>query len=136
MNSEEEKRLQQRKVKPTAMRILVLRYLMEQASARSLHDLETHFTHSDRSTLFRTLKTFEQKGVIHKIDDGSGVGKYALCLESCSCAPKDQHFHFHCQACQSTYCLKDLQMPTIELPAQFSMQQANLVIKGTCANCN
>ncbi len=118
------------------MRVLVLRYLMELKTATSLNDLEAHFDYSDRSTLFRTLKTFESKGVIHKIDDGTGITKYALCLESCNCEPNDQHFHFHCEVCNETYCLTDLNVPTIELPANFSMRQANLVIKGACPNCN
>ncbi|MEM1134677.1 MAG: transcriptional repressor [Bacteroidota bacterium] len=136
MNEREENKLKKRKVKPTAIRILVLRYLMELKTATSLIDLENHFEKSDRSTLFRTLKTFESKGIIHKIDDGTGITKYALCLESCNCQPADQHFHFHCEKCNQTYCLTELNVPQIDLPTNFSMLQANLVIKGVCANCN
>jgi len=134
--SDLENKLSQRSILPTAMRLLVLQYLMEKDSAVSLKSLEEHFFVADKSTLFRTLKTFEQKKLIHKIDDGCGNTKYALCLEACDCAPKDQHFHFHCKKCKATFCLTSKNIPSIELPTNFKMEQANLVIKGFCANCN
>ena len=132
----EEKILKTRNIHPTAMRVLVLRYLLEQDKAVSLKSLENYFTHSDRSSLFRTLKTFEAGKLVHSIDDGSGMTKYALCLESCQCEPQDQHFHFHCVTCKETFCLTQQHVPSIQLPANFTLQQANLVLKGVCTNCN
>jgi len=131
-----EEQLQERAIQPTAMRLLVLQYMMQHKISVSLKSLEVYFERADRSTLFRTLQTFEKQQLIHKIDDGTGVTKYALCLENCECAPQDQHFHFHCNQCTETFCLTDLNVPKIELPNKFFMQQANLVIKGICANCN
>lgn len=133
---QEEDILKNRKIKPTAVRLLVLRQLMEEEKAVSLKDLEQILIHSDKSTIFRTLKTFEQQKLIHSIADGSGVTKYALCLESCECAPQDQHFHFHCVNCEATFCLPKQSIPIVQLPPKFTLQQANLVLKGVCANCN
>ncbi|MEL6944496.1 MAG: transcriptional repressor, partial [Bacteroidota bacterium] len=132
----EENLLERRSIQPTAIRILVLRYLLENNKAVSLKSLETHFAHSDRSSLFRTLKTFEAQKLVHSIDDGSGMTKYALCLENCQCEPKDQHFHFHCVQCEETFCLTKQHIPSIQLPPNFRLQEANLVLKGVCANCN
>jgi len=134
--NKEENLLERRSIQPTAIRILVLRYLLENNKAVSLKSLETHFAHSDRSSLFRTLKTFEAQKLVHSIDDGSGMTKYALCLENCQCEPKDQHFHFHCVQCEETFCLTNQSVPSIQLPTNFTLQQANLVLKGICANCN
>lgn len=134
--NDEEKTLQHRNISPTAMRLLVLQYLSEQKAAVSLKDLEAGLERADRSTLFRTLKTFEENKLIHRIDDGSGSVKYALCYEDCECAPEDIHYHFHCTRCDATYCLNSVSIPSIELPLNFRLQQANLVIKGICANCN
>lgn len=131
-----EKRLKDRGIKPTAMRILVLQYLMEQTKAVSLQDIESAFTVSDKSTIYRTLKTFEKNKLAHTIDDGTKQLKYALCLESCQCETFDQHYHFHCTRCQNTFCLTDQNIPHIELPKNFKMNQANMVIKGYCENCN
>ena len=132
----EENILKDRKIKPTAVRLLVLRELMEIDKAVSLKDLEQLLAHSDKSTIFRTLKTFEQQKLIHSIADGSGITKYALCLESCEGMPQDQHFHFHCTSCEATFCLPKQSIPLVQLPPKFTITQANLVLKGVCANCN
>ncbi|MBT8180999.1 MAG: transcriptional repressor [Eudoraea sp.] len=131
-----ESRLNQRDIRITAMRILVLQYLMEQDKAVSLQAIDTAFDQADKSTLYRTLKTFEKSKLVHTIDDGTKQLKYALCLETCECDTYDQHYHFHCNKCQSTFCLTNQNIPQIELPKNFKMQQANMVIKGLCESCN
>ena len=136
MDEKIENRLQQRDIKPTAMRILVLQHLMEQTTAISLQSIENAFNNADKSTLYRTLKTFEQNKLVHTIDDGTKQLKYALCLESCECKTIDQHFHFHCTNCENTFCLTNQNIPSIELPKNFKMIQANMVIKGLCESCN
>ena len=69
---------------------------MEQDKAISLQTIESAFDIADKSTLYRTLKTFEKNKLVHTIDDGTKQLKYALCLESCECETIDQHYHFHC----------------------------------------
>lgn len=132
----EETKLRNRKIRPTAMRVLVLQYLTNLGRTTSLSDLESYFDYADKSTLFRTLKTFEEKGVVHKIDDGTGIVKYGLCAENCKCLQEEQHFHFNCEICKETYCLTSLHIPTLKIPSNFVIKQANLVLKGVCANCN
>ncbi len=131
-----ENKLEKRDIKPTAMRLLVLQFLTEQIKAVSLSDIENSLYYADRSTLFRTLKTFEKNKLIHSIEDGSGQVKYAICLEECDCSAQDLHYHFHCTKCTNTFCLTSLSVPAIDIPKGFVMQQANMVIKGVCANCN
>lgn len=80
-----EKRLKSRNIQPTAMRLLVLDFLTRNRSAVSLADLEESFDRSDRTTLYRTLKTFLEHGLVHQIHDESGTAKYALCAEECTC---------------------------------------------------
>ena len=136
MNDNVESKLNNRDIKPTAMRILVLQYLMEQDNAVSLQSIEYAFEKADKSTLYRTLKTFEKNNLVHTIDDGTKRLKYALCLESCKCETTDLHYHFHCIKCQNTFCLTNQNIPQIELPKNFNMQEANMVIKGQCGSCN
>ena len=114
------------------MRILVLQYLMQQDKAVSLQSIENAFELADKSTLYRTLKTFEKNKLVHSIDDGTKQLKYALCLESCECETNDLHYHFHCNKCNNTFCLTNQNIPQIELPKNFKMEQANMVIKGLC----
>lgn len=130
-----EKKLSDKLVKPTAMRTLVLKFLMEHGSAIALTDLEDALDTADKSTLYRTLKTFEQRDLVHTIDDGTGKLKYALCTESCDSATDHQHFHFTCTKCGETYCLPKTTLPAIDLPTGFSIKETNLVLKGICSEC-
>ncbi len=136
MKKDIDKKLHYRQVKPTAMRELVLDILLEEKAALSLSDLEAKFDNVDKSTLYRTLKTFEEKKVIHSIDDGSGAVKYAICIDSCQCSPNDLHVHFHCIKCKKTYCLRDIPVPTVNIPNGFSLKSIDMVIKGICPNCS
>ncbi|MEQ9424069.1 MAG: transcriptional repressor [Cyclobacteriaceae bacterium] len=131
-----EEKLEHRNIKPTAMRLLVLRQLVETHLAISLKDLEAKFENADKATLFRTLKTFEEKKLIHSIDDGTGSVKYALCEEGCECEPQDQHIHFHCVKCGETYCLTQSKIPPTQIPSGFKASSASIVYKGTCPNCD
>lgn len=130
-----EQKLEDRDIKPTAMRMLVLRKLVESGSAISLSDLEAKFEKADKATLYRTLKTFQDKKLIHSIEDGTGSVKYALCEEGCECEPQDQHIHFHCVKCGETYCLTQSKIPQTQIPTGFRASSASMVYKGVCANC-
>ncbi|MBL1280777.1 MAG: transcriptional repressor [Fluviicola sp.] len=127
--------LKLKNVKPTAMRMLVLEYFQTTTSAISLRQIEFHFDHSDMSTLYRTLKTFVEHNILHTIDDGSGTIKYAKCIEGCICAPEDLHYHFHCLNCKKTICLTKQNIPSVNLPENFTMSEANMVVKGHCSDC-
>lgn len=129
-------RLLEKQIKPTVMRLLVLEILLKQLSAMSLNDLEAAFDRADRITLYRTLKTFEEKGLVHRIDDGTGIAKYALCGDSClPVQHHDLHVHFYCNACKETFCLPKSRIPQVQLPEQFQAEEMNLVVKGICGKC-
>ncbi|MDA3943480.1 MAG: transcriptional repressor [Bacteroidetes bacterium] len=130
-----DKQLHSRNIKPTAMRELVLKVLTDQKTAISLPELELKFEKADKATLYRTLKTFEENKLIHSINDGTASVKYALCRESCECYPEDLHVHFLCTVCEHTYCLNDIAVPKINLPAKFRLENVNMVVKGVCSNC-
>lgn len=136
MESDLDKQLEKRKIKPTAMRLIVLDYFHKHSHALSLKDLENGLESTDKVTLFRTLKTFEEHKIIHRIDDGSGAVKYAICGDSCECDyPQDIHVHFHCKICDETQCLPKVKVPAINLPNGFSPDEANVVVKGICDKC-
>jgi len=129
--------LEKNNIRPTAMRLLVLKDLFNENRAVSLTDLEYNFDRSERTTLYRTLKTFVNSGIAHQIDDGTGITKYALCEENCTCAIDiDLHVHFHCNNCKETICLPKHKIPTINLPNNYLAEEVNLVVKGICDKCS
>ncbi len=90
----------------------------------------------DRVTIYRTINTFLDKGIIHKVMDGSGVGKFALCSAKCDeHEHHDDHVHFNCLTCGNTTCMEDLIVPQIHLPKGYEVKEANLLLKGICLNC-
>jgi Fur family ferric uptake transcriptional regulator len=132
-----EEKLESKGIRPTAMRILIYKYMAEKEVAIALNDIENTFVKADRTTLYRTLKTFEEKGIVHQIDDGTGTSKYALCEPGCSCElDQDLHLHFHCSNCDETVCLTEHKIPHINLPEGYMAEEANLVIKGICEKCS
>lgn len=131
-----EEQLISKGVKPTSVRLLVFKYFQNRTYATTLKELENHFDYSDMSTLYRTLKTFVEHNILHTIDDGTGVVKYAKCVEGCICQPEDLHYHFHCLNCKETICLTEESIPKVNLPENFSVIEANMVVKGHCSKCN
>lgn len=124
-----------RDIKPTAIRLLILRTMMEMKRAVSMTDLEAKLDTVDKSTIFRTLSLFLSHHLIHGVDDGSGSLKYAVCEDCCMCTVEDQHTHFYCEHCHNTYCIRNVHAPTVVLPDGFVQTSINYVIKGICADC-
>lgn len=137
MKQEFEQTLLEKNIRPTTMRLLVLEVLSRQSNAIGLTELEKLFERSDRITLYRTLKTFQENGLVHSIDDGTGAPKYALCEIGCECdVDRDLHVHFHCRICTETFCLPKYKIPPLALPEKFKAEEANLVVKGICSKCD
>ena len=67
-----EQLLESKQVRVTAMRLLIYKFLAEKKVAVTLSDIENAFEKADRTTLYRTIKTFEEKDIVHQIDYGSG----------------------------------------------------------------
>ena len=124
-----------RDIKPTSTRLLILREMFRGDEAVSLPELERYLPTVDKSTISRTLSLFLLHRLIHAIDDGSGSLKYAVCADDCDCSIDDEHTHFYCENCHRTFCLKNIQVPVVELPDGFKLNSINYVLKGLCPEC-
>ncbi len=117
----------------------VLDFFSDNDYALSHSDIENYLKPKyDRVTLYRTLKTFLDAGLIHKVLDDEGGSKYALCKEICHTHEHDHHHdhvHFKCQQCGFTNCLEDIVIPEIKLPTGFKKIESNLLIQGICKSC-
>lgn len=130
-------KLKERNITPTAMRLLVFDFLLKQSAALSLTDLELSMGRTDRVTLYRTIRTFEEHGLVHRIEDGTGVSKFALCQQDCDVdGHHDVHIHFYCIQCKETHCLPKTHIPQVQLPPTYKALETQLIVKGQCGNCN
>lgn len=127
--------LSEREIQPTAIRLLVLREMLQANRPVSLLDLEQTLDTVDKSSIFRTLTLFLSHHLIHCIDDGTGSFKYAVCSPGCSCGVEDLHTHFHCERCNRTFCFKNIPTPVVKLPEGFTLNSINYVLKGLCPEC-
>ena len=122
----------------TETREHILNGFLGREAALSHGDLETILEDGyDRVTIYRTLKTFVDKGILHKILDDQGGVKYALCTNHCSTEEhKHDHIHFKCSDCGDTTCLEKVSIPNIDLPSGYSRKDVNVLVQGTCPKCS
>lgn len=131
-----DKILEQQAVRITPMRQLVLDYFLDKNTVLGLSELEKVFSKSDRITIYRTLKTFEENGILHSIKGETEEMKYALCDKHCTPVHHiDQHPHFQCEQCKRVTCIDSLAIPKMELPKGYISKETTMMIKGVCPDC-
>jgi Fur family ferric uptake transcriptional regulator len=121
----------------TDCRRAILEVFLQSKNALAHHDMEDKTGERfDRVTIYRTLQTFIDKGIVHTIPTPDNSVKYALCREQCSEGHHhDNHIHFICEICGKTTCLDEINIPVIPLPTGYSTSQVNVVVNGTCSGC-
>lgn len=137
MNAASDQLLKDFRLRTTVSRQAILHLFLQKDYALSHGDIENGIDNSlDRVTVYRTLKTFLDKGLIHKVLDDEGSLKYALCNEACSIkGHHHDHVHFKCVKCGQTSCL-DIEVPGIKLPKGFKPKEVNILIQGICNQCD
>lgn len=121
----------------TESRIKILDLFLETDGALAHADIEKNTASAfDRVTVYRTLQTFVEKGIIHQIPTIDNSVLYALCKQNCEQGRHhDDHVHFICSNCDKTICLDDVTVPEVKLPKNFSKEQAAMVVTGICEDC-
>ena len=133
INQSSEALLDQKGLKKTKLRLELVRHFKSSKHAQSYSDLKQALGGNvDKSTLYRNLSVFEEVGLIHGINDHTGVTKYALgALPSTG----HEHAHFVCDYCETVYCVKGTTHHQLDVPKGFKAKNVQTIIRGTCANC-
>jgi Fur family ferric uptake transcriptional regulator len=121
----------------TESRKKILELFIQDKGALAHADIEKKTgEHFDRVTIYRTLNTFVEKGIIHLIPTTDNSVLYALCKGNCEQGHHhDNHVHFICNKCGNTTCLDTVTVPKITLPAGFEPKDAAMVVNGICIDC-
>lgn len=129
--------LKKNQLSVTDSRKKILELFLHTSGALAHADVEKQTgTLFDRVTIYRTLQTFVEKGIIHTIPTADNSVKYALCQDDCSAGHHhDNHVHFVCDVCNNTYCLTHVEIPRVSLPKGFSAKQTDVIISGVCNKC-
>jgi Fur family transcriptional regulator, ferric uptake regulator len=121
----------------TGSRQKIMQLFLSSDGALAHADIEKKTGESfDRVTVYRTLQSFVEKGIIHLIPTRDNSIKYALCKDDCEAGHHhDNHVHFICDKCNKTICLDDVTVPQVKLPKGFTPQHAEMVVNGICEDC-
>lgn len=129
--------LKRNQLSVTGSRKKILQLFLAQPGALAHGDIERKAGEKfDRVTVYRTLQTFVDKGIIHVIPTADNSIRYALCKDECSEGHHhDHHVHFVCTRCHTTYCLDEVVTPELNLPKGYSSSHIEVVAEGICENC-
>lgn len=123
--------LMKRNIRVTEGRIRILSMFLNTKSALSEKEIQDKLSnYCDRATIYRTLKTFAEKEIIHIVATDNNTSKFILKKEPA------EHLHFKCTDCGSIECLPEVQVDEYDLPQGYKKKDANLLIIGTCNECN
>ena len=129
--------LKRNQLSVTESRIQILELFYNKNNALEHNDIEKITGEKfDRVTIYRTLQTFVEKGIIHTIPTADNSVRYALCKDECTEGHHhDNHVHFICSVCGTTYCLEAVSVPEVHLPKGFKPELIEVVVSGKCKNC-
>lgn len=127
--------LKERGLKATPMRMAVLEILEESKHARSQSELQDILVDFDRVTLYRTLNTLNDKGIIHVAMTHDQDTFYAMCEAECDDhSHHHNHIHFKCEACKKVSCLHVDNDFGLKIEG-YQINDISVMASGKCATC-
>ncbi len=136
--SRPEELLKNHGVRITGIRKDIVSVVLESGSAISCKEIKERLGDNfDRVTVYRTLNTFVDEGIMHMVTTPDGVQRYALCASG-ACENhhhEDRHIHFLCSKCGRTYCLNYHEEPKIDIPKGYMVTSYEISASGICAEC-
>lgn len=122
----------------TEGRVRILSLFLASRGALAHGDLESQAGLSlDRATIYRTLQSFVEKGIIHQVPTTDNSLLYALCRhqDGPDHLHTDDHVHFICNECDKAVCLDRVMVPRVKLPRGFRSDSSAMIVRGVCNVC-
>lgn len=125
-------RLVRAQLRRTPARLALLQVLSGASRAMSHADIETALASPiDRVTLYRSLDSFVEAGLVQKQVGADRISRFALV----DGVDHGAHAHFRCDDCGTLYCLPQKPPRVTQLPAGFAAEGTVLQIHGHCPDC-
>jgi Fe2+ or Zn2+ uptake regulation protein len=122
-------------LKLTPQRFAVLEYLIrtpEHPTADEIGaELNRYFPRASRATIYNTLNSLRDAGLIHEVFIEGYIARYDTNL--------DDHHHFVCRVCDK---LEDIPVSSVEslnvfnLSKGYKVENYEIVLRGVCSSCN
>jgi len=127
--------MESKKTRNTEKQNLVKQILSESLHTLSVEDIiQAMPIKVNKTTVYRILERFTEKGEVHSVTGKNGKAYYALCDNNCSTSHTiHNHIHFECQQCNEVTC----QPNTLNIPALegFSIKETQFLVIGICNKC-
>ncbi len=126
----------------TPARVAILDVLMQQLGPISHQQLEgllgQNGSHIDRVTIYRTLHSLTECGILHKVTGVDRTFSYGYKNEAKQHEHHGtEHPHFVCEKCAHTFCLPDVPpLNSITTPSGFELKHTEIKLFGYCPECN
>lgn len=119
----------------TRQRETVLSLLLERGEPMSHAEINSALAEPlDKVTLYRTLQALEAADIVHQVQGPDGAWRFCAHDMGTKGCPGG-HPHFLCLACGRMTCLKDQEIPRVEVPEGVRVEGKQLVVYGRCAEC-
>jgi len=127
--------LQNRGLKSTSHRLNLLTSIDAYKSAMPYSAIQKAMKSMDRVTLYRTLESLKEKGIIHKAFQENNESYYAICGKACDVHHHDHnHVHFKCIKCASVTCEKPTKEIEVLIPNK-EISKVSVYVEGVCNLC-
>lgn len=125
--------LQELGLRVTAARLAVMGFILQSRRTLSHADLESGLADRqiDRVTLYRTLDTLTEAGLLAKSIGSDRVARFVPIARG----DHSHHAHFTCDQCGRLYCLPVKPPKSTPLPAGFEADIVEVNVHGRCADC-
>lgn len=121
-------------LRPTKARSEVLEALLGAGRSLSHAELAEILPGLDKVTVFRSLKTLRDSGLLHSVRSLDGVLRYVVNPSGVKGCP-GSHPHFLCLDCGTLNCLEGQELPRIDVPVGAEVRGKQFLVYGTCAAC-
>jgi Fur family ferric uptake transcriptional regulator/Fur family zinc uptake transcriptional regulator len=88
----------------------------------------------DDITLYRTLATLVEVGLVHRVHGIDGTWRYCAQPRDIQGCPGN-HAHFLCTTCGAMTCLLTQPMPRVVVPPGVEVEGRHFLVHGRCAAC-
>jgi Fur family ferric uptake transcriptional regulator len=132
--------LRQAKLRRTPMRVWVIDVLQAAKAPLSAGEILAGLpVGSDLVTVYRTLTTFANKKIVHRVHSDENVWLFAL--GDAEKSTQHRHPHFVCESCGKVECLHDSLLPgrflqSLGVPTTYAVRYCEVILHGQCPRCH
>lgn len=122
-------------LRPTKARLVLLKLFFQSEHPLLHREIEEQIEEQsiNRVTIYRTLHSFEEAGIVYRVETDERVWRFALC--TCK-SHTHTHSHFTCNECGVVISLDHEPAPPIPDSLHgFQIDQRGITMKGRCPQC-